>query len=173
MLTNALDCRTRTERLIAEFGAALAGVCGVQLSEWGVDATRTTGHVFVRRGLRLGNIVARIYRGTRLEVTEALGAGNSGRFPDHLHERRPTFVNTMKGASVRIRTRVTNFSTLVKNPAQLPEAAVIVVAALVSSGGLDANGGIPDLDLEFGIGAQMPRSGDHIPLAPYELELAV
>jgi len=132
---------------------ALKGISHAQILDWAADATRMTGRVFVRRGVGFGKAVANAGRGTIGEARGALAAGHDGYLMEHCKKRGAAFLGAVKDASKRMRTKATTFAAMVRNPGQLPEAVVTVVAALVSSGGIDANGGIPDLDLQFGIGA--------------------
>jgi hypothetical protein len=153
MIIAAPGYRNRADRLTAELRVALIAVDRHQLLNWATDATRMTGHVFVRRGVRLGKVIARVGRGTLAEAENALDAARNGRLTEHSKERGQALLDTAKDASKRMGRQVTALGAMARNPEQLPEAVVTVMAALVSSGGLDGNGGIPDLDLQFGIGA--------------------
>ena len=146
------DYRNRAERLTAELGVALKALNRSQMVDWAADAARMTGHVFVRRGVGLGTTIAKVGRGTVDEARGAAKAAQGGRLVEHGKERCKAYVDATKDISKRMRRKVSEFGAMVRNPAQLPEAAVTIVAALVSSGGIDANGGIPDLDLQLGIG---------------------
>ncbi len=145
--------RNRAERLTAEMGAALQALNRAQIVDWAADATRMTGRVFVRRGVGFGKVIANAGRGTVNEARDAVAAVRDGRLAEHGKERGKVLVEAASHISKRMRKRVTALAAMVRDPTQLPEAVVTVVAALVSSGGVDANGGIPDLDLQFGIGA--------------------
>jgi hypothetical protein len=147
------DYRSRSERLIAEMRVALKGLSRAQILDWAADTTRTTGRVFVRRGVGFGKAIANAGRGTIDETRGALVAGHDGYLMEHCKKRGAALLGAVKDASKRMRTKAMTVAAMVRNPGQLPEAVVTVVAALVSSGGIDANGGIPDLDLQFGIGA--------------------
>lgn len=143
----------RADRLVRELRAALKELDRSQMAGWAADAARVTGHVFVRRGANLGRFVGKVAGHTVGEVRGAIDAARNGHLVDHGKARGRAAVDGAKIASIRIGARVREFSAMARDPARLPEAAVTVVAALVSSGGVDANGGIPDLDLQFGIGA--------------------
>jgi len=149
----APDLRNRTERLTAELGIALKALNRSQIVDWATDAARMTGHVFVRRGVGLGTTITKIGRATVDEARGAAKAAERGRLVCHGKARGKAFVDAAKDISKRMRKKATAFGAMVRDPAHLPERAVTIVAALVSSGGIDANGGIPDLDLQFGIGA--------------------
>lgn len=153
MLVARPDYRNRAERLTAELGVALKALNRSQMVDWAADSARMTGHVFVRRGVGLGTTIAKVGRGTVDEARGAVKAAQGGRLVEHGRERGKALVDAVKDTSKRIRSKALEFGAMVRNPAQLPEAAITVIAALVSSGGFDANGGIPDLDLQFGIGA--------------------
>jgi len=153
LLTASPSYQRRAERLTAELRVALAKLDRRQLFEWGSDAARMSGHVIVRRGLRLGKTVVFLGRGAAAETSEAIDSVRQGNFARHVKARGEAFFDTVRATSKRVRQRATQFASMARNPEQLPEAVVTVIAALVSSGGLDANGGIPDLDLQFGIEA--------------------
>ena len=145
--------RNRADRLTAELRIALNALNHRQMANWGVDAASMTGHLFVRRVMRLGQGIARLGRGTLAEAKDALEAARNGRLMEHSKQRSKAFVDTVKEISERASKQAAAFGAMVKDPEQLPEAVVTVLAALVSSGGLDGDGGIPDLDLQMGIGA--------------------
>jgi hypothetical protein len=145
----------RLERLTHELRMALAATDRSDLARWGVD----TGNLFVKCGWnrlsRTGNLMK---SGIGATVGAAVGAFSAWR-EDRLMAFLEGQIDSLReaGYSTYIATRE-SFELLGQqlsnDPAEVgPRILTMVLVSLVVSGGTDADGGAPDLDLVFGIGA--------------------
>ena len=143
----------RWRRLVAELQHAVKATDRAALAEWSKDWGWTTLRVGKRRvgnlGDRLKSAGEWVYDGAR----DAFDAIRQRRLREHATERTESNWRNGKAYARRMAAGAKAFVALASNPDKLPETAVLVLAALVSSGGVDGDGGIPDLDLKFGIGA--------------------
>lgn len=147
------DTRRRSN-LVAELRTALSGMSDEELRAWAGNTVKIAGTVSLRRGTNLKEGLLSLYRAGKAEwkaAHHAWKANESGYIRKRSGEiigNTVEFVEHGKEICVQFASRVAN------NPKQ--EAPVLVagvVGFLMGSGGLDGDGGIPDLDLLGGIGA--------------------
>jgi hypothetical protein len=148
------DIGTRLQCVLAELQDAVKRTDRGILAAWGVDVIRATGLAGLRRVERVGTLIKRVGKGSFDEARAAIEAGHNHQLPEHAIERGKAAWQATKELSNRTAKTVRVFSALLKNRETLPLAVTTIVAALVASGGVDGDGGIPDLDLQLGgIGA--------------------
>ncbi len=147
--------KSRQARMTEELVHALGQIPREQLNSWGKDSAVLFGKVTWRRAKNFGRLVGRICKGTASEVTSGYSAHRSGSFLDHAKSR----VNTAKesisstGAAIAASAKTIQ-QALQSNPRDnAPALVVSTLAFLVASGGVDGDGGVPDLDLLAGIDA--------------------
>ncbi|CAN5254157.1 hypothetical protein BH10PSE17_BH10PSE17_16930 [soil metagenome] len=146
----ALDA-DRLARLAAELREAWGRTHAAQVREFAADVAGDLGRSVTRRVVKVGRLLASVSRGVHRESTGAIAAARDGRFAAHAAQRRDAAAGTISTWSTRARV---NASTLRQAFARNPRESTIqlfvfTLAALAGSGGLDAQGGSPDIDLPF------------------------
>ena len=151
------------ETLLAQRLAALTGELQVawsrsdagDLRRWGRETAADLGVVFSRRVANLGALAVKVVKGTVAEGHTAYTAYQLSNLSGHLESR-------VKGAgdsASRLYERASNDlgllgAALKERPGEVaPKLLTALITSLLVSGGPDGNGGAPDLDLMFGIGA--------------------
>lgn len=149
---------TRGERLIAELREGIHYTDSEELTRWGIRTAARFGTGTLRRGYRIAALAVRLSSAVIREVGLAATHAARGRLGDHLQERSQAALSATRriageGAAVAGAAALL-VARLRTEPA---EAAPVLFGAaagfLIGSGGLDADGGIPDIDLHAGIGA--------------------
>src|SRR5690348_3065889 len=143
----------RFARLNAELQEAVRQTDRMVLADWGKDVLQCTGQAGWRRVRRIGHLCVRIGKSSATEAKNGVQAARDGHFRDHATRRGQSAWDATKNFAQRSAAAAKTVADLLKNRETMPAAVTTIVAALVASGGPDANGGIPDLDLQFGIGA--------------------
>lgn len=114
------------------------------------------GKVSYRRGANVVRLGKRLFRGAVDEFGDAAKAIKEGRLADHLRTRQQVLAKNVRDGvdSTRSQLRLIQ-KALKENPGDtVPKLMVTVLAALAASGGVDGDGGVPDLDIQLmGIGA--------------------
>lgn len=145
----------RRSSLFAELKYALNGMQDQELRSWALQIPITAGSVSLRRGRNLKATVSTAGNWLRKEWSAASTAYKRHKLQDHLTER----TKSLAGQSVDIAQSANDIvhhygNRLAADPRN--EAPVLIaglVGFLMGSGGVDGDGGIPDLDLLGGIGA--------------------
>lgn len=161
MSTRAIDWSGRTpsgsaqrfQRLLDELRYALQQTDRGLLGAWGAKTLAYTGQAGLRRVARVAKLGKRLID---LGIDEAKGAANAAQqhqLAKHALNRGQAAWRATKKLSHRTKATAAALTDLLRNRETLPVAMTTIVAALVASGGPDADGGIPDLDLQFGIDA--------------------
>lgn len=116
-------------------------------SDFGVVLTRRIGN-FARL---IGSVGTAVFSETR----DAFAAYRGGVLRDHSKDRCENLVGSTRAMAIKSGKFIRTLSAaLTDRPADVaPQLLTIVVMSLLTSGGPDGDGGVPDLDLEFGIGA--------------------
>jgi hypothetical protein len=144
--------QARAARLVEELQFAVTAVDRRDLANWSVDVGVMTGKVFVRRCKRLATTANTVAGWLWDEGSAIWGAAWGGRLQEHATQRGQALTQTLSDFSDRTADQLAVLRSMTDNPEQLARLAVGTVFAFASSGGIDADGGIPDLDLELGIG---------------------
>jgi hypothetical protein len=149
------DLRARAPRLIAEFNAAIVAMPETELKAW---ARSIPGYAATGARRRIGGLASLAKAVGSFSVRE-WNAGRQAlaeeRLGKHLHSRADEIAHSTVETLSTGRAVVEIYAErVVREPRR--EAPVLVAGLLgfmVGSGGLDGDGGIPDLDLLGGIGA--------------------
>jgi hypothetical protein len=134
---------------------ALAAADGADLAHWGLD----TGKLFVNCGwnrlARSGSTIAGGVEAAVQLARDGYGAWGENRSMAFVSERITAAYTTGYSAYATTRQSIEGLGRqLGDNPAEVaPRMLTTVLVSVAVSGGPDANGGAPDLDLMFGIGA--------------------
>lgn len=145
---------THQDKLFHELKTALAGTNSADLKAWGGRSAAQLPFITARRVKNLGALLSSIVRFTGKELSNAVRAMSEGRLGAHFSNRAVA----AKDGSIDIKNRVTKSvsaisSALYSDPKNnAPGVLALATGFLAGSGGLDANGGIPDSDLALGIG---------------------
>jgi len=144
---------SRQARMTEELVHALRHIPREQLNSWGRDSAVLFGKVTWRRAKNFGRLVGRICKGTASEVADGYNAHRSGGLADHAKSRVSAARESISSAGTAIATSAKTIQqALQSNPRDnAPALVVSTLAFLVASGGLDGDGGVPDLDLIAGI----------------------
>lgn len=145
---------THQEKLFHELKMALAVTDSKDLKAWGGRSAAQLPFIIARRVKNLGALVSSIVRFTGKELIDAVRAISEGRSGAHFCNRSAAAID----GSIDIKNRVTKTASAIssalysdpKNNA--PGVLALATGFLAGSGGMDANGGIPDSDLALGIG---------------------
>lgn len=146
---------SRQQRLLRELRFALANAPEGTSKAWVGESGKILVAVFVRRGKNVMSLGKKIKRFATQEWEQGRKAVNKRGFAEHAGRRVGAGMRAVKelGGSLKAFGMGTA-KNLVDNPKEkVPEAAVAMLAFVTGSGGLDGDGGAPDLDLMFGIDA--------------------
>lgn len=125
------------------------------LTQWSLGAAQTFGTALKRRATNLMGLVAAAGKGSWKEAGDAVAAYRDDRLQAHVGSRGKaaydTGVDFVEGVKVTGMQTVTLLRTQPREA--LPQLVTLVATSLLVSGGPDGDGGAPDLDLMFGIGA--------------------
>jgi len=156
MITVEQTCRNeqRTARLYEELRFAVARTDAMVMKEWGKRGAARLVFLTARRIGGFASLVAGLARfGGREFVAQvrAIGAGHGGR---HFGRRSAAAIDGSIAAGIEARRIVKEIgSALLRDPKQTaPKLLGTLVGVGAGSGGIDGNGGVPDLDLLAGIG---------------------
>lgn len=145
----------RLPRLRAELSMALASLPDGELREWALSLPQLAAGGIVRRGLGLKHLGEALARFTSREWHLGRKAWRQHRLWRHLeHRARETGQSSAQMAKMARDIAKGYALQVAANPRE--EAPVILAGVLgfaAGSGGLDGDGGLPDMDLIAGIGA--------------------
>jgi hypothetical protein len=149
---------TRIQRLLAELSQAVANTPAEEIRAWGHSAAGRLGSIALRRTKRAALTVARISKFALGEVCTAWVEANNGQLGSHLRSRGAVAGQAagsgMRAAGSAVADHVALVAKLRTDPKEAaPVLFGAVIGFLIGSGGFDADGGLPDLDLRAGIGA--------------------
>jgi hypothetical protein len=149
---------SRSDRLKRELRIAIQSVRREDLATCLTAMPQDVVQAFKRRGIALYSIGKSVAKFLQAEGADLFRAWRRGRSRDHLAAKFAQFRSAASRKSADLRKtlrRWPQFAEAVrKDPAAvLPEAVGSVLGFAFGSGGFDANGGIPDVDLMFGVGA--------------------
>lgn len=146
---------TRARRLYEELSFALSRTDRKVLKDWG---RRSAGRVVFLASSRVGGLARLLDQAGKLGAREAVGlfrAVRDGQILTHMGNRTAAAIDeTMEIGRDGARLLNTLVRMLRDNPrANAPRVLGALLGFSAGSGGLDGDGGIPDLDLLFGVGA--------------------
>lgn len=145
----------RFERLHAELNEALSATPTSELQAWAKDLPGQFGRRSWNRVDNLRDTVATVCRSVLRESGDAIEAGQRGDFNEYVAQRRKTLSEGVGTAWNQTRQWFETISSAARSEPneRLPQLAGAVFGFVLGSGGLDGDGGAPDLDLLVGIGA--------------------
>lgn len=145
---------TRQEQVFSELKTALDRTQQEDLSAWGRRSASQLPVIGARRIKNLGKLLSSVASFTGNELRDAVRAKGEGRLGTHLGNRTAAAIDGSIDIGNRIRTTISAVaSALYSDPKNnAPDVLALAMGFLAGSGGLDANGGIPDSDLALGIG---------------------
>lgn len=154
-MTIAVLSGSRSKRLYDELSFAVSRTDGAVLRQWGGRSAGRLLNLGARRVGGLASLATAIGKGTWSELSNMIKAAGQGSALEHLGNRTAAAID----GSIALGKGGANVISaigqgLVSNP---KEAAPKILGAFLGfyagSGGVDGNGGIPDLDLLAGIDA--------------------
>ncbi len=145
----------REAKLIHEFRAAIDATSRHDLQAWGGRTIDTLGEVTIRRGTNVGSLVSGGWEFATDETRGLLAALRRNNALAHLRERGAAAAKRAQALGRDFSILYGTFSSNLRNrPGQTaPKVVAGVLGFLVGSGGVDGDGGIPDLDFLGGVGA--------------------
>lgn len=154
-MTAATLSRPRQQALFDELSQALAQVPKGELQQWGLDSVGLLGRVTWRRAKNLGKVFKGVGSWTINEAKSAADAYMGRRLGEHATQSAQRAVDTAYGFSSGVKQSVLSVTEALQNRPKesAPALVVSLLAFLAASGGVDGDGGAPDLDLIFGIDA--------------------
>lgn len=155
-MTVALQLSTiREARLLREFQAAIGATSAEELKSWGGRTASVLGEVTIRRGKNFGSLVGRVWDFLTNETEGLLGAIRRGNTLPHLGTRATAAHDQALLLSRQFAALYDVLSSNLQNRPKetAPKLAAGVLGFLVGSGGVQGDGGIPDLDFLGCIGA--------------------
>ena len=151
-----LQGTTRFERMAKELEYAIRHTSGAEMAELVSFLGSDAGSAIIRRVTGIWGLAERLLGGTADELSGMVTALRGDRFMDHLAQRLGEASSTVTDALQSGARKLSSLaSELNGNPAEAgPKLLVLVLSSVAASGGVDGNGGVPDLDLPLmGIGA--------------------
>lgn len=152
-LRNSLG-ESRAQRLYGDLRFALERTDRAALKAWGFRSAGRMGLLAARRVNGVFNLLHSLFRFGGREAGDLLKALRQGDLPRHLAGRSAAAIdNTLEvGREARQMLRQI-IGALLRDPKNTaPRLLAACLGFGAGSGGLDGNGGVPDLDLLFGIG---------------------
>ncbi|HEX9398216.1 MAG TPA: hypothetical protein VF943_15910 [Burkholderiales bacterium] len=146
---------TREERLLREFGTAISATSAQDMTAWGGRSVSILGEVTIRRGKNFGTLVAWIWNFLSKETEGLLKAIRQGDTLPHLNARATAAHDQALAIGRDFAALYDTLSSNLQNRPKetAPKLVAGVLGFLVGSGGVQGDGGVPDLDFLGGIGA--------------------
>ena len=143
---------SRAKKLYEEFKYAWDKTSPKEKKDWALDVGLVFGKVMLRRGRGLIKAVGDLGRNVIKEGKDFTFAIYNNKGTEHVVGRRNATVKSIKSRAKISYKVVKNIITLLKtNPKEAaPTLFLGFVGFLCGSGGVDGNGGIPDLDIVTG-----------------------
>jgi hypothetical protein len=144
----------RVKRLYGELAFALSRTDGTMLRGWGGRAASRLFHLGARRVGGLAQLISGLARFGGKEVGGFYQALRGSRFGAHAGQRTAAVIDGAIAVGSESRRFLTGIGrALLRDPKGMaPKVLGAFLGFNTGSGGLDGNGGIPDLDLLAGIG---------------------
>lgn len=145
----------RTSRMNAELSEALRSTSAPELQAWASGIPKTFANVSGRRVQNIGRLGAAV--GTRIseEIRGLYGAFNDNRVMTHIHQRGSAASEAAHSKYGEARAAIQTIASVSRDDSgeRIQRVAAMVFGFVLGSGGIDGDGGVPDLDLLAGIGA--------------------
>jgi hypothetical protein len=157
--TASIDCFTftsRGEKLVSELRYAYDTAPREVIATWCSKSTKRLGKVLLRRGKNLWRLGVGIVKGVHDEsvsFVETVRCGESK--ADHVKARLSVGKKNLAEAARAARYSAgALYKALIENPREVgPNLLVAALAFQMAGGGVDGDGGVPDIDIAvFGIG---------------------
>ena len=153
----AWESNDRARRLTLEFRHALASVPKEAVMRCVIRTPQNTLHGLGRRLTRAATTAKRLIVAADDFVSAGYGAAMQGEARNYAQKQmqsgRQLLTQTGSHAQAFAQQLPTWLKSIRSNPSEtLPEIVGATLGFMVGSGGFDANGGLPDLDLLAGIG---------------------
>jgi len=145
----------RIKKLIDELNYALKKTDRQTLVKWGTESAGIFVSSLKRRGFGFVNTIRGLATGVAKESVKAALAAKEGNFRKHFADRTVDATVAIGKTKDKLIENIKTIANRVKKEptTAAPELLVAVIGFYLGSGGLDGDGGIPDLDLEMGIGS--------------------
>ncbi|PIQ13951.1 MAG: hypothetical protein CO125_01425 [Hydrogenophilales bacterium CG_4_9_14_3_um_filter_59_35] len=145
---------TRQEQLFNELKMALAVTRQEDLNAWGKRSAAQLPKIASRRIRNLGALLSILASFTGKELLNSIRAMGEGRLGKHFGNRTAAAIDGSIDIANRVKSTVSAIADTLYSDPKSNASGVLALAMgfLAGSGGLDANGGIPDSDLALGIG---------------------
>jgi len=145
---------SRIKKLSEELKIAINNTDKSVISKWALSSANVFIGSLKRRGIGLLKAIGTIASGTIKETVNAASAAKNGQLKTHVAERATDLSTAIIVKKDQLIASVKNTSQRIKNDplSAGPELLIAIIGFYFGSGGLDGDGGIPDLDLELGIG---------------------
>ena len=143
---------SRAKKLYEEFKYAWNKTSSKEKKEWALDVGVVFGKVMFRRGVGFLKAIGNLGRSIFKESKDFTIAIYNKQGTEHVISRKGTVVKSLK-SGVKTSNKIgKNIITLLKtNPKEVaPTLFLGFIGFMCGSGGLDGNGGIPDLDIAVG-----------------------
>ncbi len=156
---NALNAQaevSRFDRMAKELEFAIHHTPGADMTALIGYLASDAGSALMRRMTGLANLAGRFLGGTVNELGDMISAYSADQLGLHLRSRVDTASAITSQAVSNGAQILSSLATeLMSNPSEAaPKLLVLVLASVAASGGVDGNGGIPDIDIPLmGIGA--------------------
>ena len=143
---------SRAKKLYEEFKYAWDKTSSKEKKDWGLDVGVVFGKVMLRRGRGLIKAIGNLGRMIFRECKDFTIAVYNKQGTEHTISRKDAVVKSIKSAAKTSNKIINNIITLLKtNPKEAaPTLFLGFVGFMCGSGGVDGNGGIPDLDIAVG-----------------------
>lgn len=149
------QARSRIVSIYSELTFALSRIEREVIKAWGVRASKRLLLLAARRVGGMARLATMLVRGGSGELNGILQALKQGRMAAHLADRTAGAIDGSITIGREGARAIGNIATaLIRDPRSTAPALIGGLLGFgIGSGGLDGNGGIPDLDLVAGIGA--------------------
>ena len=144
----------RAAILYEEFKYAWDRTSNIEKKEWAKESLKILGKVTFRRGVGFIKAMGALAIGIGKEAVDLGVAVYNNEGVSHLNDRKERTLKFVKSTALKSKDILKNIINLLKtNPKETaPVIFLGVLGFFCGSGGLDGNGGVPDLDLAGGIG---------------------
>ena len=139
---------TRYEKLEWELKHALSKTSNEEFKKWALYTSIVFPQITVRRAKNLGEFAGKIVKGTYSEAKDLVTASIKWKFLEHTKQRTNDLIKFSKQSLKDFKELTSIIKRMIKNDPK--NAAIqIFIATMgfnVGGGGIDGDGGVPDLD---------------------------
>jgi len=148
----------RAKRILFELEVALKQLSAAELATIVLaKGTSDFAASILRRGVNIARLIGSLEEATQREAQNGASAWKAGpeAFSSYVNERVSSGVSSIRNVGEKL---VSAIGRIKDDPAsELTKICVVAIAALASSGGIDGNGGLPDIDIPL-MGIEAHRS---------------